>query len=110
MTQCECDLRDTFETWMIRQGGMWQYNPANIGEFLRDDGRLAHGIVRPGAEGRRMTALATMQTQPDGRLIFATGGAEVLTLPAGSDPAEVRVVWESLVASVGSGNGKKTQA
>ena len=89
------------ETWMMWRGGMWQYKSEDIAKFLRDDGRLAHGIVRPVPEGRRMTALATMQTQPDGRLIFATGGVEVRTMPAGSDPDEVRVVWEALIASVG---------
>ena len=107
MTHTECDLRDTFETWMMWRGGMWRYKGEDIRHFLRDDGRLAHGIVRPSPEGDRMTALATMQTQPDGRLIFSTGGAEVVTMPAGSDPAEVRTVWEALIASVGGTDGKE---
>ena len=91
----------------MRTGGMWRYKGEDIRHFLRDDGRLAHGIVRPSPEGDRMTALATMQTQPDGRLIFSTGGAEVVTMPAGSDPDEVRTVWEALIASVGGTDGKE---
>ena len=53
-----------------------------------------------------VTALAVMQTQPDGTLLFKAGGT-VRTMPAGSDPAEVRVVWEGLIAGAG-GNDAHT--
>ena len=96
------------ETWMMWRGGMWRYDPGAIQYFLRDDGCLAHGIVRPGPEGDEMvTALAVMQTQPDGTLLFKAGGT-VRTMPAGSDPAEVRVVWEGLIAGAGGNDAHTT--
>ena len=93
--------QETVATWMMWRGGMWQYKPDAIQHFLRDDGRLAHGVVRPGPDGDEMDALVTMQTQPDGSLRFEAGGV-------GSDPDEVRVVWEGLIAAVGGTDAHTT--
>ena len=95
------------ETWMMWRGGMWRYDPGAIQYFLRDDGCLAHGIVRPGPEGREMTSLAKLSVQPDNSLQFTVSGAVVRTMPAGSDPAEVRTVWEALIGSVGGTVGEE---
>ena len=91
--------RKTVETWIIWRGGMWR--SGDVGSYLADGAEIVHGVVRPGPEGDEMDALAKLSVQPDNSLQFTVAGAVVRTMPAGSDPAEVRVVWEALIASVG---------
>ena len=74
---------------------------------LWDGAEIVHGLVRPGPEGREMTSLAKLSVQPDNSLQFTVSGAVVRTMPAGSDPAEVRTVWEALIGSVGGTVGEE---